>query len=200
MTIDVIAFDLGGVLFAEGTSAFISTFPAADQERVAGILKSPFSKDLRRGKVDEDEFWRSVQGDLPSGWAPQAFRDAWYDAYTVDEGLFELVKRLHGADQRIVVFSGNIRTRVEHLDRKYAFRRYFADEIYSYEEGFTKPDPGFVEVLLDRCGVAPERIAYIDDKQSALAPALARGVKGILYRNGQADTLTSELATLGVPL
>jgi len=200
MAIDVIAFDLGGVLFAEGTSGFIATFPPAEQERVAGILKSPFSKDLRRGKVDEDEFWRSAEGDLPAGWEPKAFRDAWYDAYIVDEGLFDLVKRLNAAGQRIVVFSGNIRTRIEHLDRKYAFRRYFADEIYSYEEGFTKPDPGFVDVLLERCGVAPESIAYIDDKQSALAPALARGVKGILYRNGQADTLASELAALGVPL
>ncbi len=114
--------------------------------------------------------------------------------------MFALIKRLREHGQRLVVFSGNIRTRVEHLDRKYAFRRYFADEIYSYDVGFTKPDPDFVEVLLQRCAVPPDAIAYIDDKESALAPARSRGINGILYRTGEVDKLTSELAALGVPL
>ena len=194
--IEWVAFDLGGVLFAEGTGAFIRTFPEEQRDLVSEILRNPYSKDLRRGLVAESVFWEAAETKLPEGWDPERFRTGWYDAYTLDAPMLRLVQRLHG-HVRLAIFSGNIGSRVRYLDEKYGFRRFFEREIYSYDHRSTKPDPAFVEVLLRELGCAPEAIAYIDDKQSALDPALARGVNGILYRSGDMANVTQRLASLG---
>lgn len=195
--IEWVAFDLGGVLFAEGTGAFVSTFPEDQRDLVDEILRNPFSKDLRRGLVAESVFWSAVADKLPPGWDVERFRTAWYDCYELDVAMQNLVRSLHGR-VRLAVFSGNIASRVRYLDEKYDFRRYFEREIYSYDHGSTKPDPAFVDVLLRELNCTPQRIAYIDDKQSALDPALARGVEGILYRSGDTANVTRRLTSLGV--
>lgn len=195
--IEWVAFDLGGVLFAEGTGAFIRTFPEDQRDLVSEILKNPYSKDLRRGLVAESVFWREVEPRLPPGWDVERFRTSWYDAYTLDVEMLELVRTLVGK-VRLAIFSGNIESRVRYLDAKHDFRRLFEREIYSYAHGSTKPDPGFVDVLLHELDCAPARIAYIDDKQKALDPAEALGVNGILYRSGDIANVTRRLASLGV--
>jgi len=196
-SIEWVAFDLGGVLFAEGTGAFVRTFPPEQRDLVNEILKNPYSKDLRRGLVAESVFWSHAADRLPPGWDVEGFRTAWYDAYTLDEAMLNLVRELHGRVP-LAVFSGNIASRVRYLDEKYEFRRYFEREIYSYDHAATKPDPGFVDTLVRELDCTPSAIAYIDDKQSALDPALALGINGILYRSGDTDNVTRRLASLGV--
>ena len=195
--IQLVAFDLGGVMFAEGTGAFISTFPADEQAVVREILKGPESMQLRRGRLAEDEFWSWAEPNLPAGWTVPSFRRGWYDAYARDEQIFSIVARM-ASRTRLAVFSGNVRSRVEYLDQRDPFRHFFDTEIFSYEVGWTKPEPEFVDAFLSAVDCPPEAIAYVDDKSAALAPALDRGVHGVLYRAPDIATVITTLEGLGL--
>lgn len=63
-----IAFDLGGVLFAEGTSVAIEKLERDhhyDRKIVSDLLHSPTCRNLRKGLIDDKAFWDWAQRQLP---------------------------------------------------------------------------------------------------------------------------------------
>jgi FMN phosphatase YigB (HAD superfamily) len=111
--------------------------------------------------------------------------------------MLDLVRRLKSR-YALVVFSGNIKSRVDYLDAKYDFRKHFDREIYSFDYGLNKPDGAFVDVMLTEVGCRPGEIVYIDDQASAAAPALARGVNTLIYKRGEIRKLKESLSRLGI--
>ena len=201
-TIKAIVLDLGGVLFAEGSSEAAETLfrqHGYDKNIVLGVLHSPESIALRKGLTSDEVFWSGVQSSLPEPYDARTIQQAWYDGYLLDEDILDLVRQLKPR-YRLVVFSGNIRSRVDYLDRKYDFRKYFDQEVYSFDHGLNKPDQAFVDVMLDKVGLRPAEIVYIDDQISATAPAQALGIKTILYRRGEIGKLRASLSQAGVEL
>lgn len=198
--IKTIVFDLGGVLFTEGKAAAAESLVQEygyDRAIVGGVMISPESVALRKGLISDEEFWRKVEGCLPDGYDAAAIRTAWYEGYRLDRKVLRLIKELR-AILSILAFSGNIRSRVDYLDAKYDFRRYFDKEIYSFDFHLDKPQRAFVEVMLANAGCAPEEIAYVDDEEAAVIPARELGVHAILYRTGKIETLRAALRSLGI--
>lgn len=194
-----LAIDLGGVLFTEGKKAAAERLKLKfgyDEKVVLGALRSPLSLDLRRGLVSDDEFWSSVKSALPEGYDAEAIRREWYDGYELNRNVFELLTRL-SARCRLIAFSGNVKSRVEFLEKKYGFRKLFDLELYSYDYHFTKPDPGFLDVLLEKCGCESNSLVYVDDDEAALELAAKKGVRTILF-DGDAGKLEDELKKAGI--
>ena len=183
-----LAIDVGGVLFRDGAGAFVASLPEPDRRAAERIIRSPAAMALRRGQIDEDVFWSRAAEDLPRGYTAQTFREAWYDAYAPNDEIFRWVEELQGQIS-LAIFSGNIISRVEHLEARRPFRRYFCKEIWSYDHGATKPEPAFVRSLLRVLDTSPSTIFYVDDKSSALRAAQDLGVNGFLYRPGDVATL-----------
>ena len=67
----------------------------------------------------------------------------------------------------------------------------------SYELGQRKPEPAAYAGLIDRCGLAPEQIVFVDDFPENVEGARAAGLHSILF-TGE-DALRKELRELGVP-
>jgi len=196
----VIAFDLGGVLFSEGVS--VATEKLArdygyDKDVVASLLRFPISKDLRKGLIGDEEFWSWMQKQLPAGYNTELIKQTWYDSYVLDADIFALVKELKSR-YRIWVFSGNIPSRIEYLDRKYGFRKWFDGEVYSFDCHFTKPDSRFVEAFIGRVGCPPQETMYIDDDPISAAVVEKFGVKTAVYVRGAIRELKDDLRGLGV--
>ena len=200
--IKVIAFDLGGVLFAEGKSFLAEKLKKEtnyDSNLVVNILKSSKSIDLRKGLLTDKEFWNWVQEQLPESYDSQLIKKMWYDSYLLDENIFALIKKLHGKI-KLIVFSGNIKSRIEYLDKKYGFRKLFDREVYSFDFHLNKPDRTFLEVMIREAGAEPNEIAYIDDNVGDAVFAKELGVNLIIYSRGKMDQLQKELRKLGVDL
>ena len=198
----MIAVDLGGVLFAEGCSEaadVLSREYGYAKDIVLGVLRSPESIALRKGLTSDEEFWTWVQGSLPEHYDARTIQKAWYDGYLLDEDVLELIQQVRSR-YTLLVFSGNIKSRVDYLDGKYDFRKYFDKEVYSFDHGLNKPDKEFVHVMIEKAGCMPNEIVYIDDQISATAPAQALGVKTIIYRRGEIQRLRASLSRLGVQL
>ena len=200
--IKAIAFDLGGVLSAEGKSVAIERL---ERERgykpgeVRKILTSPQSIDMRKGLMADSEFWAWAQAQLPPGYDAREIKAAWYDGYELDLGILDLIQRLKGR-YKVVAFSGNIRSRVEFLEERYRFRRLLDVEVYSFDHHLTKPDKKFVEIMIEKAGCRPEEIVYIEDNDRYAEPARELGVKVVLYTRGENEKLLAELKIMGVEI
>ncbi len=198
--IKAIAFDLGGVLFAEGKSVLIDRLSREygyEREIVLEILKSPKSMDMRRGLIIDEDFWEWARKNIAQGYDVQVIKKEWYDSYILDKDIFDLIKKLRGK-YKLIAFSGNIKSRVEYLDRKYDFRKYFDVEVYSYDYHLTKQEKGFVEVMIQKSGVLPEEIAYVDDNEKYLDAAKECGISCVIYARGEIKQLKEELKKLGI--
>src|SRR5574341_2628518 len=97
--IKAVAFDLGGVLFAEGKSVAVERLARErgyDPGEIRKILTAAQSIDLRKGLMTDEEFWGWAQAELPEGYDAREIKAAWYEAYEPDPGIFHLVERLKG--------------------------------------------------------------------------------------------------------
>jgi HAD superfamily hydrolase (TIGR01509 family) len=200
--IKTVVVDLGGVLFSEGKSVaveFLATHHKYDGKLVAGILSSPKSILLRKGLLADGEFWQWAQQQLPPNYDCRVIQQEWYNGYVLDDDIYALIAELQ-KKYSIIAFSGNIKSRIDFLEEKYRFRHLFNLEIYSFDYHMTKPERGFVEVMIEKSGVAPEEIVYIDDNDSYAKPARELGVHVIIYRRGGVRQLREELQRCGVTL
>lgn len=197
--IRAIVFDFGGVLFSEGKSVAVARLAkdfGYDADIIRSIFTSPELIKLRKGTIDDTSCWKKIQETLPAGYDAKTIERVWHESYTINEPVFDLVKKL-SARYLVASFSGNLKRRLEHLDKRYAFRKYFTVQVYSFDYHMNKPDSKFVDAMISAVGLPPEEMVYIDDVAEDLAPAQERGVYTILYQ-GDTDELKSSLRSLGV--
>jgi HAD superfamily hydrolase (TIGR01509 family) len=81
------------------------------------------------------------------------------------------------------------------------FETIFDEQFYSFEVGFAKPDQGYFRAIIDRIGVTPDRVLFIDDHEGNVAGACEVGIHGELFPlDGGVAALTTILARYGVRL
>lgn len=193
--IKAIAFDLGGVLFSSGSSVVVKKLSEKygyDPKVVLDIIKSPESFDLRKGLISDKKFWSWAQEQLPDGYDAQLIKKKWDDSYLIDNDIKKLLERLRGK-YKLLAFSGNIKSRVEYLDKKYGFRKLFDIEVYSYDYHLRKGEREFVEAMVGASGVKPGEIVYIDDQEKNANVSIPLGINFIIYSRGKIMQLLSEL-------
>ncbi len=205
--IKVVVIDLGGVYFTSGTPAVVDAVKndssiTAPEQRIDEVLRcSPGKEGLlyRQGKLGHDEYWDIVEKELA---IPKSERERlekiWFEAYQPQEGMQALVKKLK-EKYPLVVFSGNIKARVDYLQEKYKLHDDFIDWVYSFDAGCSKGDVHFYEYLMKKLkehGFEPEEAVYIDDHQKFLDKAKPFGINTILFES--AEVLEAELRALGL--
>lgn len=195
-----VVVDLGGVLFSEGKAVALEKLAATygyDRKLVGAILSSPKSILLRKGLLSDAEFWRWAQQQLPAHYDSRLIQQEWYDGYVLDEGVYQLVASLR-KNYSLIAFSGNIQSRVAYLEEKYHFRHLFDREVYSYDFHMTKPQPEFVEAMIEKSGVRADEILYIDDNDSYAQPARELGIDVVIYRQADIHALRRALTERGL--
>ena len=64
---------------------------------------------------------------------------------------------------------------------RYGFEQLVDVVVYSHEIGVAKPDPRAYRALCDELGVAPEELAFLDDRASNVEAACELGIRGFLH-------------------
>jgi HAD superfamily hydrolase (TIGR01509 family) len=198
--IKTVVIDLGGVLFSEGKSVVLEKLAKVhsyDRKLIGTILSSPESISLRKGLMSDEDFWQWAQQQLPSNYDSRLIQQEWYESYILDQDVYELIASLR-KKYSIIAFSGNIKSRIDFLETKYCFRHLFDIEVYSFDFHLTKPEREFVEIMIEKSGVRPEEIVYIDDNDYYAKPARELGVNVIIYRRGESSRLQQELRRYGL--
>jgi len=169
--IKTIIFDLGGVYFTSGTQLTLGKLHERYQINNWGALGRFFSSDpkkpgglLRLGRISMEEFERrffrkfNIEGEDPT-----ILRQMWFANYVPYHKLPQIVEKL-SKNFRLIVFSGNIRERVEFLEHRYKFLKFFDDSVFSYDYGYNKSNRAFYKELIKHIKCEPSEALLIDDK------------------------------------
>ena len=187
--IKTIVLDLGGVYFTPGAVIAVDKIREIYDITDIATLKRFFSDEqgaegslLRRGLITMDEFENRLFTKLkiPERKNINHTRYLWYNAYCPHYGMKDLVKYLKGK-YRLVIFSGNIKERVEFLEKRNDFLKYFDDTVFSYDCHKNKSDIEFYKELVNHINCEPSEALLIDDEKKNLKMARSLGLNGIHF-------------------
>ena len=184
--IKAIIFDLGGVLFTNGTTLFakhIAVKHNKDQKFVYELLNySDIGNAYREGKMSKDDYWKVFKERLEIDDEIAELEKKWNDVYTVIDGTRQIIEDLK-QKYEVYFLSDNVKDRVVIIDKKYGFINWFLGGVFSHEVGVRKPQSKIYELLIEKVNLRPEEMLFIDDKQINLPPAKQLGMNTLLYKN-----------------
>lgn len=196
--VKAILFDLGGVLFVDGTEQFIGYLRDAlgvDSTKASQLLKGELGSKYREGKITRDAFWQTFKQELSLTAPKEDLEEKWISGYHLNRGTKALIQEL-AKRYDVYYLSDNVQERIDVIERKYHFLSLFKDGIFSHVVGVRKPNPKIYKLAVEKTQMTPEEIVFIDDKASALEPAEKLGMKTILFKD--LGHVRQELARLGV--
>lgn len=195
--IKVILFDLGGVLFTNGSKKFkeaiISRYNL--EKGFVEAVDEDIGSKYREAKITRDEFWKYFLEKLNITENPDNLEKEWISYYDLITGTRDIISEL-SKKYKVYYLSDNVKERVDKLDERFGFLKWFVGGIFSHDVGVRKPNPKIYEYAIQKVGVKPEEIVFIDDKESSLIPARQMGIATILFESP--DQLRNALISLGV--
>jgi epoxide hydrolase-like predicted phosphatase len=182
--IQAIIFDLGGVLFTNGTKNFsehLAEKYQVDVEKAKAILdKSKIGNAYRMGKITREAFWDTVKKELELTEHIDVLEQKWIDVYILIEETRDIIFKL-SKKYKVYFLSDNVKERVEAIDKKYNFRAWFHGGVSSHEVGIRKPHPDIYTIALKKTGFSADEVLFIDDKENNLTPAKELGMQTLLF-------------------
>ncbi|HSW88774.1 MAG TPA: HAD family phosphatase [Candidatus Saccharimonadales bacterium] len=176
--IKAIIFDLGGVLFTNGTKKFIETISHkynVDKEKVKDVMDGEIGSLYREAKISRDEFWQRCLDELQITADIDKLEEEWINGYELIEGTRDIIQEL-SKKYKVYFLSDNVKERVDKVNEKYNFLNWFEDGVFSHEAGVRKPDQEIYKLALAKTGVESDEAVYIDDKPDFLIPAKEMGM------------------------
>lgn len=185
--IKTIVFDMGGVLFTHGTTLAKSILAKKYKIKDWKTFRRYFSSkpntpggNLRRGIITIDKFEKDFIEELDIEEKDHIIRNIWFSSYVPHYKMPEIVRELRKSF-RIIIFSGNVRERVEFITERYPFMKEFDDYIYSFDYGLNKDEIEFYEKMVNHLECKPEEALMLDDLQYAIEKAESLGINCIQY-------------------
>ena len=186
--IKTIIFDLGGVYFTPGSFLAIEKIREIYDIKNEKLLREIFSDKpnsdgnlLRRGLMSIDEFEEKLFSKLEINKKERNHtRYIWFGSYCIHYGIEDLIKVLK-KKYRLLIFSGNVRERIEYLNKKCDFLKYFDDTVFSFDYQKNKDDIEFYEELINHIECETSEAILIDDEKKNIKIARSLGFKGIHY-------------------
>ena len=181
--IKAIIFDLGGVLFTNGTKQFIEKISkryGIEESKVKEVMDGDLGTQYREAKITRDEFWNRALKELDIKTDIDDLEREWIDGYELIEGTRDIIQKL-SSKYRIFFLSDNVRERVNKVNDRYNFLEWFESGVFSHEVGVRKPNPEIYKIVLDKIGIDPSEAVFIDDKSEMLIPANELGITTYLF-------------------
>lgn len=176
-------FDFGGVLSEAGKSGSVRSWLG----RVYGLdvdvqkMQHVFNK-MWRGQISDEDFLAAIRREFPE--VPEVTVGDYMrhmQHFKRSEPVYALAERLRAQGIKTGILSNVFGLGVKPL-RESGFYEGFDPVLLSCEVGYAKPDPEFYQLAVDKLGVKPEEIIFIDDQEYVLEPARAMGMHVILAR------------------
>lgn len=184
--IKAVLFDFGGVLSEAGKRGSIRRIFGKVYGLDLDVLKiDDISQKMWRGQISDEAFMAEINRRHPElpVLTPDDFR-RYMDAFERCEPVYDLVLRLREAGFKTGILSNVYGIGVPPL-KKGGFYDGFDPVLLSSETGYAKPEKEFYQMAVDKFGVQPKEIIFIDDQQVCLDPAKAMGMHVILAQNPQ---------------
>lgn len=185
-----IIFDLGGVVFENGTQMtiqFLNKEFDVDNKVLSDIFYGNLSWELRKGKITYRDFWDTIYRRFPN-FFKKVNNNAemyWHDSYTIRPFILNMLQNLKGI-YCLGAISGNIKERIDFLENKYSFSNLFDFTIYSFDLKEDKLSDKLYEQAIFELStreLLPRESLYIDDNLDCLDVASKLGFNIYLFND-----------------
>ena len=206
--IKTIVFDLGGVVFTDGSMLAIKKIKRALRLKNEDleILEECFDNEpgsmgrlIRLGLITFDEFVDKFAKklNLPKS-KKNKIRDLWFSSYVPNYLMKKIIERL-SKNYRLVIFSGNVKERIKYLKKRYhKIFKHFDDAVYSFDYQKNKRDLSFYRELLNHIKCDPSEAIFIDDSWNNIERAESLGLNGIHF--SYTEQLLDDFEQYGIEL
>jgi len=198
-----IVFDMGKVLL-DYSPYQACLRHAKDTEKAQIIEKAIFDHPDWAVKIDsgmlyEDEYLLDVQDRLETqelrDLAKDVLSDWWLDSLFPIRGMRQLIEQLLGKGYRLYVLS-NCGYRFRDFQYKIPCVERFSGILVSAEEQLLKPDQAIFQRLCEKFDLQMDECVFVDDLQKNVDGAVAAGMQGYCFADGDVQRLTSYLKGL----
>lgn len=183
-----VIFDLGGVVFEDGTKKLVSKLAQKTGKPTRffeEIFLGPKSYEYRANKISGNEYFEWVAEKIGNGFSPDEINLMWVSEYVEIPGMRDLIKDLKKKGLKVSVLSDNVPERINYLEDKYGFKGLFDDMVLSFEVNMTKPSDEIFRLAIKRLDVLASESIFVDDKVDNVNAAIGLGLKGILFQNAE---------------
>ncbi|MFX1259265.1 MAG: HAD-IA family hydrolase, partial [Promethearchaeota archaeon] len=206
--IKTIIFDLGGVIFTDGSMLAIKKIINALHlnkcdsdiiERCFSNEPGDIGRKIRLGLISYKQFEDELASRLGlfKSKKKKMLRHLWFSSYVPNFLMRKIIKKL-SKRYRLIIFSGNVQKRIEYLKKRFKIFKYFDDEIYSYDYQMNKRDIELYEELLNHINCNPSEALLIDDGINNIKRAESVGLHGIHYT--YTEKLVEDLREFGIEI
>ena len=193
--IRAIIFDFGRVISAPKPSSLFHSYEdelGLEPGTINPIMfDSQAWQDALVGRKTVEEFWHEIGPELGLNSVKEvdAFRHRYRADEEINEGVLDLISRLHG-NYKLAVLS-NAPPGLAHWLADWKLLNFFEVVFCSGDEGIAKPDPTAFELTLERLRLKPDEVVFIDDTLEHVEASRKMGLHGILFTT--AEELEKEL-------
>ena len=196
--IKAVIFDFGRVISAQKPTSLFRSYEdelGLEPGTINFIMfdSEAWQEALVGGKTVE-EFWYEIGPELGLNSVNEvdAFRYRYRADEEINEGVLDLIHRLHG-NYKLAVLSNSPPGLAQWL-ADWKVLHPFDVVFCSGDEGIAKPDIKAFELTLERLGVKPNEAVFVDDTREHVEAARKLGLQGILFTT--AEELEDELDLL----
>jgi epoxide hydrolase-like predicted phosphatase len=112
----------------------------------------------------------------------EEFHTLWNHNFSENEEMAELLQHLKGR-RALALLSNTNESHFESLESKYKVTRHFGLVFLSYLLGMQKPDLKIYEHVIEKAGLLPEEIVFIDDRTENIDAARSLGIISIQFES-----------------
>lgn len=195
--IEVIAFDLGGVLIEVDHDSAMDWL----LERGCRVAAAEEFVELtgmeahERGELSADAFLGRVNALLAQPQTPLALARWWTSLFRPCPEMLTLARELRRY-YRVCILSNTGSLHWARAREQFGLDEITDDALTSFQAGVAKPDARIYALAMQRFGVRAEGIVFVDDLEPNVAAAIEAGWRGV--RHGDFDTTRAALRGLGV--
>lgn len=191
-----IIWDLGGVLFSDGTKVFCMSHFPNEIKKVYGFLNGPYGDKYREGKITCIDLFEILRELVILNNSDEYFCSEWSKSYIINATIENIILRINNIGLKNYYLSDTSKERVDFLNEKYKFKNLFHSGVFSFEVGARKPARIIYTDIITITKFRPNELIYIDDKKLFVHAAEKMGMHGITYTNEK--ELMDELSRFGI--
>ena len=201
--VSAVVFDLGGVLIDWDPRYLYRSLFGGDEAAMERFLATVCTPEWNRGQ-DAGRPWSEAIASLVAEHPEhadliRAFWDRWPETLgdAIDPTV-DVLAELRAAGIPLYALSNWSAETFPIARPRYPFLDWFDGIVISGEVGAAKPDPRIYQALVERHGLDPASLAFVDDVPANVAAAEDLGMRGLTFTSAAA--LRQDLEALGLPI
>lgn len=184
--IDLVLFDYGGVLAAEGFRAGLMAIATAQGRDPNSFFQAAreviLSCGYLTGRAAEADFWAALRSREQIDGTDEALRAELLSRFVLRPWMLALVRQLRCDGVRTAILSDQTNW-LDELNERDSFFPLFDGVCNSYHLHRSKHDPAVFGEVVARMQGSPAQTLFIDDTEAHVTRARQSGLHGIVYTN-----------------